>query len=96
MMVNKRIALWAIPTGGDVAGFAASDGPHQEFSTWPQLPEDTQATVRQAAVGVAFGVISGQAAVLLLAPCSASPKALAPPHTFEGAFFFLKRAGKVL
>ena len=36
------------------------------FSALPQLPDDAQPTVSQAAVGVALGVTSGQAAALLL------------------------------
>jgi hypothetical protein len=58
MVVNKWIGLWAILTGGDVAGFAQGIGLIIEFSTWPQLPDDAQPTVRQAAVGVALGVTS--------------------------------------
>jgi len=45
-----------------------------EFSTLPQLPDDAQPTVSQAAVGVALGVTSGQAA----AQVSRSPLGL--PH----------------
>jgi len=64
-----------------------------EFSTLPQLPDDAQPTVSQAAVGVALGVTSGQAAALLLAHQSASPKAPAPLHPFvKGLSSSLKRA----
>jgi hypothetical protein len=46
MMVNKRIGLWAILTGGDVAGFAARDRSHHrvlDFATTSSVVEDTPA-----------------------------------------------------
>ena len=67
-----------------------------EFSTLPQLPDDAQPTVRQAAVGVALGVTSGQAAALLLARLVSYPESpRAPSPLCEGAFFFPETGVKV-
>ena len=60
-----------------------------EFSTLPQLPDDAQPTVSQAAVGVALGVTSG------LAFGPASPKALAPLHPFVKGRCFPEMGMKV-
>ena len=49
-----------------------------EFSTLPQLPDDAQPTVSQAAVGVALGVTSGQAAALLLTLAQPAREPLRP------------------
>jgi len=48
------------------------------FSTLPQLPDDAQPTVSQAAVGVALGVTSGQAAALLLAHARKPTRSFTP------------------
>jgi len=74
MVVNKQIALWALPTG-DVAGSAASDRSHHTVLDFATTSRGCPANGSPSS-GFAFGPLVNQ----LESP-------LAPSPFCEGAFF---------